>query len=79
MKIEEVIELKEEIETSKTEKAQLEGEMKAILKQLQEEWGCPTIEQATKKYKEIENEIEKLDKEINNDLNELSQKLEEYQ
>ena len=76
MKIEEVIALKEEIDECKTEKAQLEGEQKAILKQLEEDWDCKSVKQAEKKMKEMEQEIKQLEVEIEEGLQELEEKLE---
>jgi predicted nucleic acid-binding Zn-ribbon protein len=76
MKIEEVIALKEEIDKCKTEKAQLEGEQKAILKQLEEDWGCKSIKQAAKKVEEMESEIGQLETEIEEGLQELEEKYE---
>lgn len=71
MKTDELIELQEEIEERKTQKAQLEGEQNAILKQLKEEWGCKTIKQAQALIEEKELEMNRLEGEIENQLNEL--------
>lgn len=71
MKTEELIELQEEIEERKTQKAQLEGERNAILKQLQEEWNCKTVKQAQQLIEEKELEISRLEGEIENEMEEL--------
>jgi hypothetical protein len=75
MKIEELVELQEEIEERKTEYAQLEGEKKAILQQLKDGWDCKTVKQAEEKIKSIESEVEVLNTEIEDGLEELEKSL----
>jgi len=75
MKTEELIELQEEIEERKTQKAQLEGERNAILKQLQEEWNCKTVKKAQQLIEEKELEISRLEGEIENEMEELETSL----
>lgn len=75
MTTEELIELQEEIERRKTQKAQLEGERNAILKQLKEDWDCKTVKQAEQKISELEEERNSLDLEIANGLRELETSL----
>lgn len=71
MKIDDLIDLQEEIAESKTKKAQLEGERNAIMKQLKEDWGCKTVKQAEALIEEKELEVSKLEGEIENKLEEL--------
>lgn len=75
MKTEELIELQEKIEQHKTQKAQLEGERNAILKQLKEDWDCKTVKQAEQKIVELEEERDSLDLQIAEGLNELETSL----
>lgn len=77
MTTEELIELQEEIEDKKTQNAQLEGERNAILKQLKEDFGCKTVKQAEELIEKKEEEIERLDLQIADELNELETALEE--
>lgn len=67
----ELLQLKEEITTAKEKFLQLQGQSKALLQQLKEDWGCKTVEQAEKKIKEFETEIKKLDEEIDEGISEL--------
>jgi flagellar biosynthesis chaperone FliJ len=76
MTIEELQELKEEIEACKTDKARLEGERNVLMNQLKTNWGCDTIEQAEKKQEHLQKQIDDLNKEIETALDELEQKYE---
>lgn len=46
MKEKELIELKEEIDETKTEISKLDGRKQAVLEQLLKDWGCKTIKEA---------------------------------
>lgn len=71
----ELLELKKEIDETKQKVDQLKGERQALIKQLKEEWGCDTIEDAEKKAKKMEQEIENLSISIDEDLEDLESKL----
>ena len=71
--IAEVEELQEQIEHCKTKKAELEGEKKAIMKQLQEEWEFTTVKQTKKEIVKEENKILELQEDIDKDLKELEE------
>ena len=71
MKTEDLIELQEEIEERKTQKAQLEGERNAIMKQLKDEWGCTTIKKAQDLIEKKEKEMKTLEQEIADGLEEI--------
>ena len=75
MTTEELIELQEQIEQRKTQKAQLEGERNAIMKQLKEDWDCKTVKQAEQKIAEKQEVLEKLEEEIATGLEELETNL----
>jgi len=75
MKIEDLIDLQEEIAESKTKKAQLEGERNAIMKQLKEDWGCKTVKQAEALIEEKEQEVKALEVDIETGLEELEMAL----
>ena len=71
MKEQELLELKEEIEDAKQKVSELTGQKNALLKQLKDDWGCNTIEEAEEKLKImdknitiISNKIEKATKEL---------------
>lgn len=76
MNTEDLILIKNSIEVAKTEKAELEGERKALMNTLDKEWGCKTIRQAKKKLTQWQEEINNLEKEIQDGLNELEEKYE---
>lgn len=44
---------KKKIERAKAELAEIKGEEKQLMKRLQEEFGCSTLEEAKKKIKEL--------------------------
>jgi len=75
MKTEKLIELQEEIEERKTQKAQLEGEKNAIVKQLKEDYGCKSIKQAEALIKEKEVAVAQLEEELEEGLEELEKLL----
>lgn len=75
MKTEQLIELQEEIEERKTQKAQLEGEKNAIVKQLKEDWNCKSIKQVEALIKEKESAVAKLEEELEEGLEELEKLL----
>ncbi|MFW6272155.1 MAG: hypothetical protein ACOC2U_00030 [bacterium] len=71
----ELFELKEEIEDSKSLISEKKGELKAIKKQL-EEFNFTSIKQAQKGVKELEEQLSQLDVDIEEGLNKLKEKYE---
>lgn len=69
---EELLELKEKVEKAKLEKSKLEGQLEAVMKDLKNNWGCATLEQARKKLGGIETEISELEEEIEKESNKLT-------
>lgn len=59
-----LIEKKKEIETAKTESAELNGELKGLLKRLKESYKCSTLKEAKEMLKKMEKASAKLDNEI---------------
>jgi hypothetical protein len=76
MKEQELFELKEEIEESKQELAELKGEKQALMKRLIEEWDCKTTKAAKKTLDEMKTELETITSNINSGLEELELMLE---
>lgn len=64
MDTKQLLELKDKIERGKTKLNELKGQRKQLMKQLEEEFECDSIEAAEKKLTKQEKEIEKLDNEI---------------
>jgi len=57
--MEELLKMKERIESEKLKKAKLEGNLESLEKELSEKFGCESLEQAEKKLKKLEEEIQK--------------------
>ena len=76
MKEQELFELKEEIEESKQELAELKGEKQALMKRLVEEWNCKTTKTAKKTLDEMKDELETITSNINDGLEKLETMLE---
>ena len=69
-----LLDLKEEIGEAKNKVAELKGQQNALMKQLKEEWGCTTLEQAEKKIAQIEEEVAILQRQIEKGIEELQEK-----
>jgi len=70
----ELLNLKAEIEESKTKVSELTGQKNALMKQLRDDWGCKTIEEAEAKLKKMKRELDQLDTQINEQTKELEEK-----
>ena len=57
----ELINLKEKIDTAKTEQAEAVGQQKQLMQQLKEEWACPDLKTAEALLKKLETEIAEID------------------
>ena len=71
-----LLQLKKEIDSAKSEKAELTGELKSLMKQLKDEWKCSSLEDARKKIRQWEKEISELDEKIKTGITELEEKYE---
>jgi predicted nucleic acid-binding Zn-ribbon protein len=69
--------MKAKIEEAKDTKARAEGALEPLMKQLEEEFGCKTVEEARKKLKKMQSEIEIAEEEIEEKIVELEKKMEE--
>jgi uncharacterized protein YukE len=74
MNEEQLLELKKEIDEAKTEISELKGTRKQLMKDLQENWDCKTLEEAEKKHKKLGEEITALSDKINIGVTELNEK-----
>jgi len=72
---EQLLELKNEIDDSKTKISELNGQQIALLQQLKDEWGCKTIEEAEEKLEAMNKYKKTLDKKIEKASEELEEKL----
>ena len=71
MKEQELLDLKDKVETAKTTVSELTGQRTALMKQLKDDWGCKTLAEAEAKLKEMEKNISILDKKIERGTAEL--------
>ncbi len=67
----ELLKLKKELEEKETERAELSGELNAIMRQLKNEYGLPSVEDAKDYIKEKEKEIEIWEEVIKNGVEEI--------
>lgn len=68
---EKLLDMKEKIQKAKTEKAELGGQIKEKKAQLEKEFGCKTIPQAEKKMKKLQEEIAKMEQELEKGVEKL--------
>ena len=69
----ELLELKKQVDAAKVAISELEGQKKPQLKQLQEDWGCKTVEEAEKKLAKMRKEVETLETQIETGIEELEE------
>lgn len=74
MNTKELLELKDKIEKGKTRLNELIGQKKQLMKQLEEQFNCNSIEEAENKLEKQKIEIEQLDEEIAENENTLRNK-----
>jgi len=68
-----LLDLKKDIDKSKLKVAELTGEKKSITQQLKNDWNCSDIEQAKKKLKSLEKDIETTERQIDKVTKELEE------
>lgn len=69
-----LLELKQQIDDAKTEVATLKGKLQHLNEQLLKEWECKTLQDAEKKIIQLQQEAEKIDKQLQTNLQELEEK-----
>ena len=74
MEHQDLLDLKEKIDQAKEKSSELKGQLKGLTKELSDDWGCTNIEQAEKKVKKMETDINKLNEQIKTGVNELEEK-----
>ena len=68
-----LLRLKKDIDEAKNTLAELNGQKGTLTKQLKENWGCSTIEEAEKVLKKMQIEIEKIQEDIDSGISELEE------
>ena len=69
----ELLKIKAAIDSARIKVSELTGQSNALLKQL-EEWGCKTIEEAERKLKEMETEVNNFESKIAEGVKNLEEK-----
>jgi uncharacterized protein YaaN involved in tellurite resistance len=72
MNEQDLLELKKDIDKAKEEKLQLQGQRKTLLSQLLEH-GCKTLEEAEKKLKTLQKEIDNISVTIEKGMDEIEE------
>ena len=70
----ELLELKDKVDEAKQVVSELTGQRNALLKQLKDDWGCKTIEEAETKLAKMDKDIDVLEKKIEKGISELEEK-----
>ena len=68
--------LKRRLEKQKEQRAELQGELKSLMNQLEQEFGVKTILQAEKKAKKIGEELKELEQTISGQIKEIEEMME---
>jgi phage shock protein A len=71
--------MKENIETAKSEKDQMEGQLTEMYRRMKEEFGVTTIKQAQEKVRKLNAEADKLEETIIKELAVLENKIAEME
>ena len=69
-----LLNLKDEVEKSKTKVSELQGQLKALNKQLIDDWKCKTIKEGKRKLQEIKISNSSINKKIEKKTEELEEK-----
>ncbi len=72
----ELLELKEKIEKSKTKLSELKGRKLTLMDTLEKEWGCKTVKQAERKLDTMKQEIKELETKKEKGIKELEDEYE---
>lgn len=74
MKEKELLRLKKQLEKSKLDKAQLDGELKNMMKTLKTDFQCDSVDEAEKLLKKMVRNQTKLEDQIAHSLEEIDEK-----
>ena len=69
-----LLDLKEKVETAKQVVSEKKGHQTALMNQLKNDWGCKSIEDAEKKLKSMNSEIDELNSKIEDTIVEIENK-----
>lgn len=68
MNKQELLEIKNTIEEAKKEVSELQGKKKYLLQELNEQWGCKSIEDGLHKIAEMEKQVAEIEEKIDNKI-----------
>lgn len=71
-----LVDLKKKIDSTKQKQSELKGKKKALLENLLSTFGCKTLEDAVKKAKEFQKQIEGLEEEKERGIKEIEENYE---
>lgn len=66
--------MKEKMEKAKTEKAQVEGRLQAVMERMEKDFGCKTVEEAEKRLSQLSKEADVLQSSLQAKVTELKEK-----
>jgi len=69
-----LLKLKQDVDAAKTKVSELTGQRTALMKQLKDDWGCKTVEEAEAKLQGMESAVEQLGQQIDEGVTELKEK-----
>lgn len=68
-----LLKLKREVDEAKQKVSELKGQRIALMKQLQTDWECKTVEEAERKLKSMTKEVEKISSSIEEGIEALEE------
>jgi len=69
-----LIKLKKKVEDSARQESELKGQLTALTKQLKDDYGCKSVEDANVKLEEMLADLKAMDKQITKGISELEEK-----
>lgn len=74
MNKQDLLNLKNEIDTAKTKISEAKGKLSYLLTQLKDQYGCKTVKEAEEKIEEMDKRLDKLNEQIQSATTELEEK-----
>lgn len=72
--IDDLMAIKRNVEANKEKKARLEGKLSSLMERLEKEFGCKSLKDAEKKLKELNSEMERMEKELTKGVEDIQEK-----
>jgi len=71
-----LLRMKEELEQKKSQRSELQGELNSVMKQLQEEFGVGTLEQAEERLEKEKQELQEMETAVQEQVEEIEEMME---